>query len=67
MAIVTVYRAESTDGLTASTMHSRRWFTRQGAEAEAVKLLEDTATDIDDKDLEHGQQWTPIDYMPRKP
>ncbi len=65
MAKVTVFRVAFTNPSTAEAMLSRRWFTRKGAEMfERATLIEDTATDIDDGDLEFGEQWTPIDYVP---
>ena len=44
---------------------TRAGLPERGAEMfEHAALIEDTATDIDDGDLEFGEQWTPIDYVP---
>jgi hypothetical protein len=51
--------------LTDEVVLSRRMATRQGAKQMGGFILQDTKAEIDDSQLEQGQQWTPIDFRPR--
>jgi hypothetical protein len=42
-----------------------RWFTRRGAEMmKPVRIIEESATEIPESDLQYGSEWTPIGYTP---
>jgi hypothetical protein len=44
-----------------------RWFTKEGAEkVGATHIFEETAIEIDERDLEPGNLWTSLDYKPKK-
>jgi hypothetical protein len=66
MGNVTVYRVELYDVAADAPKISGRWMTRQGAETMRGTVLEDTAVEIDDAELEHGKQWTEIDFQPQQ-
>ena len=63
MGKVTVYRVEFCDAQNDCIVRSRRWFTREGAERAKAGILESTAVEIDEADL-NGERWTPRDYDP---
>jgi hypothetical protein len=69
MARVPIFLVKFTDSSTTEAILSRRRFTRKGAEMfERAILLEDTATDIDDGDLNTGNSGPPsTTYRSRSP
>jgi hypothetical protein len=67
MGTVTVYRVELYDAANDAPKISRRWATRQGAETMCGMLLENTAAQIDETELESGNQWTALDFEPKSP
>jgi len=66
MSTVTVYRVKFYDIQNDTMTQSRRWFTRAGAEKVNAFLLEDSATEINESDLEAEEQWTARDFNPHK-
>jgi hypothetical protein len=66
MAKVTVYKVQLYDVAADAPKISRRWMTRQGAELLHGIILEDTAVEIDRKDLTPGTQWTPVGFNPKR-
>lgn len=63
---VTVYRAEFYDIQNDAMQRSRRWFTREGAERVNALLIESSAIEINEADLENGEQWTARDFNPHR-
>jgi hypothetical protein len=63
MAKVKVYRVNFYDIQSDDMTLSRRWFTREGAERAGGSIIENSAIDIDEADLQ-GELWTPRDYSP---
>jgi hypothetical protein len=64
MAKVKVYRVKVFDGMTDRRVISRRMATREGAATMRGEVLEDTEIEIDESQLEPGEQWTPVDFKP---
>jgi len=64
MAKITVFRAKSWDVANDAPQTSRRWFTREGAEAWNLVVIEGSAIEIDDSSLEPGEQWTRRGFDP---
>jgi hypothetical protein len=64
MSKVKVYRVKAYDVSTDQQVESRRMATREGAAAMHGMIIESTETEIDDAQLEPGEQWTPIDFKP---
>jgi hypothetical protein len=64
MAKVKVYRVKVFDGMTDRRVISRRMATREGAATMRSEVLEDTEVEIDETQLEPGEQWTPVDFKP---
>ena len=62
---VTVYRVEFYNVQGDELVISTRWFTRAGAERVNGHTIESTATEIDEKYLERGEQWTARGFDPR--
>jgi len=58
MTRVTVYRVQLYNAATDAPLISRRMATRRGAEMMHGQILEDTAIEIEESQLEPGQQWT---------
>jgi hypothetical protein len=63
MGKITVYRVQFCAARNVVTVRSRRWFTREGAERAKAEILESTAVEIEEADL-NGERWTPRDYNP---
>lgn len=66
MATVTVYKVKVYDIATDSHETSRRWATKGGAEIMRGSIVEGTAVEINEMELESGEQWTPIGFDPHK-
>jgi len=66
MTKVIVYRVEFYDIQNDTMMRSRRWFTRDGARRVNAVVLESLANEIDDADLEPGEQWTARGFDPHR-
>lgn len=66
MGKVTVYRVQLYDPSADAPMTSRRWMTRRGAEIVNGVIFEDTAVEIDETELENGNQWTTIGFDPNR-
>jgi hypothetical protein len=66
MTTVTVYRVKFYDIQNDTMTQSRRWFTRAGAERVNALVLEDSATEINEGDLEAGEQWAARDFNPHR-
>ncbi len=64
MTKVTVYRIRTYDFATDDYRTSRRWATREGAETMRGEIIPDGAIQIDESDLEPGEQWTRTGYAP---
>ena len=58
MAQVTVYRVRKYDIFNDEYQESKRMATRAGAELMGAEVLDDTAREIDESQLEPGEQWT---------
>lgn len=67
MANVKVYNVSLYDITTDQIRLSGRMATRQGIAIMGGAILEDTETEIDEDELERGQQWTPIGFQPGCP
>lgn len=66
MAKVTVYRVKKYDIGSDEFQISRRMATREGAQLMGAEIIENTEREIDDSELEHGEQWTRRDFgLPR--
>ena len=59
-----VYRVQVYNIMTDQIVISRRMATREGAEIMRGKVIDDTAVEIDESQLEPGEEWTPIDFNP---
>ncbi len=66
MSKVTVYKVKLYNAATDATMISRRWATLEGADRMGGWAIEDTATEIDAAQLEHGEQWTERGFDPHR-
>lgn len=64
MAKVTVYKVQVYNIMTDQSVLSRRMATREGAEIMKGKVIENTAVEIDETQIEPGEEWTPIDFRP---
>jgi hypothetical protein len=64
MGKATVYKVQLYDAANDEPITSRRLATRQGAEMMQGNVLENTAIEIDESQLEHGQQWTEKNFNP---
>jgi len=62
MAKVRVYRVKVYDIKTDDEILSRRMATREGVAIMRGTPIESTETEIDDSQLERGEQWTPRDF-----
>jgi hypothetical protein len=63
MANVKVYRVKVYDPITDQWSISPRMATREGVAIMNGKIIEETATDISDSQLEDGERWTPRNFM----
>jgi hypothetical protein len=64
MPRVRVYRVTVYDPETDKKFLSRRMATRDGAAIMHGTIIEDTEIEIDESQLERGEQWTPMDFKP---
>jgi hypothetical protein len=64
MARVKVYKAKTHNILTDQLVISRRMAIQDGAKTMRGEILQDTEVEIDESQLENGEQWTPIDFTP---
>jgi hypothetical protein len=64
MPRVTVYKVKIYDIIADEVRLSRRMATEKGALTMGGEIVQDTATEIDDSQLEAGQEWTPKDFAP---
>jgi hypothetical protein len=62
MAKVTVYKVKKYDIESDEFRTSRRMATREGAQLMGAMIIEHTAREIDECELEHGEQWTRRDF-----
>ncbi|MBY5413653.1 hypothetical protein ACU8NH_38825 (plasmid) [Rhizobium leguminosarum] len=65
MAKITVYRVRRYDIAADDYAESRRLMTEKGARMIYGEIIRSTAVEIDEMDLETGEQWTPIGYVPK--
>jgi hypothetical protein len=66
MTTITVYRVKFYDIQNDTMTQSRRWFTRDGAERVNAFVVENSAIEINEGDLEAGEQWTARDFNPHR-
>jgi hypothetical protein len=64
MAKVTVYKVQVYDIMTDGSVISRRMATREGAAMMKGNVIENTAVEIDENQLESGEKWTARDFKP---
>ncbi len=64
MAKVTVFKVQAYNIITDQYVLSRRMATREGAEIMKGKVIENTAAEIDETQLEPGEKWTPRNFKP---
>ena len=60
--MVTVYPIDIFDVMAGKILRSRRMATRAGAIIMRGTIVENGAVEIDESELEKGEQWTPIDF-----
>lgn len=65
MGMITVYRVKRYDITTDNYVDSRRLMTEKGARMICGEIIQSTAVEIDEVDLEPGEEWTPIGYVPK--
>jgi hypothetical protein len=65
VAKVTVYDVKIHDLATDKFVISRRMATHVGAKIMHGEVMEESATEIDEADLEKGEPWTPRDFIPQ--
>lgn len=61
---VQVYKFKAFDIRAGKDVVSRRMATRKRIETMGGTLIENTGIEINESQLEHGQEWTPIDFKP---
>jgi hypothetical protein len=61
---VTVYKVQLYDAVNDEPLTSRRMATRRGAEMMQGHVLENTGIEIEESQLERGQQWTVPNFNP---
>lgn len=66
MSKVTVYKVKVYNIATDASMISRRWATREGADRMSGWVIEESAVEIDDTQLEKGEQWTERGFEPHR-
>ena len=64
LTMVRVYPVDIFDFMMGKILRSRRMATRQGAIIMRGTIVEAGAVEIDESQLEPGEQWTPIDFKP---
>jgi len=64
MAKVTVYKVRVYNVMTDEYVLSRRMATHEGAGIMKGEIIEDSAVEIDESQLELGEKWTPRDFKP---
>ena len=64
MAKVTVFRVQLYNVATDALLISRRMATPKGAEMMGGHVLENSAIEIDESELESSEQWTPRGFRP---
>jgi hypothetical protein len=64
MAKVKVYRVKVHDPVSDQWAISPRMVTREGVAIMTGKIIEGTEIEIDDSQLEDGEQWTPRNFTP---
>ena len=62
MATVKVYKVKLYNVDNYETQISRRMATREGARIMGGQVVEDTEREVDESELEFGEQWTPRDF-----
>jgi len=65
VAKVTVYNVQVCKIMTGQLVLSRRMATREGATIMKGEIIDNTAVEIDETQLESGEKWTPIDFRPQ--
>ena len=63
-AKVVVYPVDVFDVMKGKTLRSQRMATRAGAIIMRGTIVEAGAVEIDESQLERGEQWTPLDFKP---
>jgi hypothetical protein len=64
MGKVNVYKVRGFDLKTSQFAISPRMATRDGAAKMHGEVIENTEIEIDEEQLEPGEQWTPTDFKP---
>jgi hypothetical protein len=64
MAKVTVYRVRVYDGYSDERKLSTRMATREGVAIMRGTIVEDSAVEIEESQLERGEQWMPKNFRP---
>jgi hypothetical protein len=64
VARLKVYKVKLYNVITDQFVISRRMATREGAATMRGVVLEDTGVEIDASQLEPGEHWTPVDFIP---
>ncbi|WP_156967686.1 hypothetical protein [Methylosinus sp. PW1] len=62
MKKVTVYNVRKYDIVSDEIKRSRRMATREGALIMCAQIIEGSAIEIDESELESGEQWTRLDF-----
>lgn len=62
MGKVTVYQIQKYDISQDAMVTSRRMATEEGARIMHARIIPDTGIEIDESELEAGEQWTRIDF-----
>jgi hypothetical protein len=65
MTEINVYQVRRYDITTDHYTVSRRLMTEEGARMICGEVVSGTAVEIDVGDLEPGEEWTPIGYVPK--
>jgi hypothetical protein len=63
---ITVYRVRRYDITTDAYAELRRLVTEKGAQMICGEIMRGTAVEIDEGDLEAGEEWTPVGYFPKR-
>jgi hypothetical protein len=63
-AKVTVYPVDVFDVVEGRKLRSRRMATRKGAATMRGEIVEADAIEISKSELERGEEWTPLDFVP---
>ena len=62
MAMVKIYKVRLYNVDNDALQISRRMATREGAKIMGGQVVEDTEREVDESELEFGEQWTPRDF-----